>query len=62
MLGGGGSLNVMIQKAVKLGKVTDAVKKEFDATAAKQTFREAWPLMLRQRSKNFGKFVFHLSI
>ena len=35
VLGGGGSLNVMIQKAVKLGKVTDAVKKEFDATAAK---------------------------
>ncbi len=34
VLGGGGSLNVMIQKAVKSGSVTDAVKKEFDATAA----------------------------
>ncbi len=34
VLGGGGSLNVMIQKAVKSGRVTDAVKKEFDDTAA----------------------------
>ncbi len=34
VLGGGGSLNVMIQKAVKSGHVTDAAKKEFDATAA----------------------------
>ncbi len=34
VLGGGGSLNVMIQKAIKSGHVTDAVNKEFDDTAA----------------------------
>ena len=33
-LGGGGSLNVMIQKAIKAGSVTEAVKKKFDDTAA----------------------------
>lgn len=32
-LGGGGSLNVMIQKAVKDGEVTAAMEKEFDARA-----------------------------
>ncbi|MCP4001460.1 MAG: hypothetical protein GY727_11180, partial [Gammaproteobacteria bacterium] len=31
--GGGGSRNVMIQQAVKSGRVTDAAKKEFDTTA-----------------------------
>jgi len=34
VLGGGGSLNVMIQKTVESGRVTDAIKKKFDATAA----------------------------
>ena len=34
LLGGGGSLNVMIQKAVKSGRVTEAIKNEFDATAS----------------------------
>jgi len=33
VLGGGGTLNVMIQKAVMSGQVTDAVKKEFDDAA-----------------------------
>jgi hypothetical protein len=32
-LGGGGSLNVMIQQAVKEGRVTAAMEKEFDARA-----------------------------
>ncbi len=34
VLGGGGSLNVLIQEAVKSGQVTDAAKEKFDATAA----------------------------
>ncbi len=34
VLGGGGSLNVLIQESVKAGKVTSALRKEFDATAA----------------------------
>lgn len=33
LLGGGGSLNVMIQRAVKEGPVTTAMEKEFDARA-----------------------------
>ena len=32
-LGGGGSLNVMIQQAIKEGRVTTAMEKEFDARA-----------------------------
>jgi len=32
-LGGGGSLNVMIQQAVKEGRVTSALQEEFDASA-----------------------------
>ncbi len=34
VLGGGGSLNVMIQQALKVGHVSDAAKKKFDDTAA----------------------------
>lgn len=34
-LGGGGSLNMMIQKSVRLGRTTDSVKKEFRARAEK---------------------------
>lgn len=34
VLGGGGSLNVIIQKAVKEGQVTADIEKEFDARAA----------------------------
>jgi hypothetical protein len=33
VLGGGGSLNVMIQQAVREGRVTSAMEKEFDARA-----------------------------
>ncbi|MCP5102321.1 MAG: amidohydrolase family protein [bacterium] len=33
VLGGGGSLNVMIQQAIKDGRVTTAMEKEFDARA-----------------------------
>lgn len=34
VVGGGGSLNVLIQQAVKAGHVTEALKEEFDAAAA----------------------------
>lgn len=34
VLGGGDTLNVLIQQAVKAGRVTEALRKEFDATAA----------------------------
>ena len=34
VLGGGGSLNVMIQQSVKEGRVTTAMEKEFDARAS----------------------------
>ncbi|MCP4663466.1 MAG: amidohydrolase family protein [bacterium] len=34
VLGGGGSLNVMIQEAIKSGTVTESLKKKFDDTAA----------------------------
>ena len=47
-LGGGGTLNVMIQQAVKDGKVTGALEKEFDARALE---------LVRQGAVGFGEMT-----
>ena len=48
VLGGGGSLNVMIQKAVMSGQMTDAMRKEFDVTAAE---------LIGKGAKGFGEMA-----
>jgi len=47
-LGGGGTLNVMIQQAVKEGRVTAALQKEFDARAAE---------LVRKKAVGFGEMT-----
>jgi len=47
-LGGGGSLNVMIQQAIKEGRVTTAMEKEFDARATE---------LVRKGAVGFGEMT-----